>query len=113
MKLFLIPQNLFSFLYNLPSCVSFFDYCQIIKIGIEADYSYGTCIGFEIVFANISLIEFLIHHGSTLHYVCLMTGNVVVQIMIGLDTEVKKGAGHVSKAVEVDGDNTNREMALT
>lgn len=74
-----------------------------------------TYTGFEIVFTGIFLIKDLINYNSIVDYAYFVARKVIVETIIGLDTNVfimKKGAGLILKTVEIDGDNINRKMAL-
>lgn len=55
----------------------------------------------------------MINCNSIVDYIHLVTKKVLIEIMIGLDTKVKKGAYLVLKVVKVDKNNINREMVLS
>lgn len=77
--------------------------------------SHRTCADFRIVFIGNFVIKNLIDCNNTVDYIRFMTGKIIVENVITLDAEIfaiKKGVNLVLEAVEVNGNDTQKKIAL-
>lgn len=70
---------------------------------------------FRIIYTGIFVTKDLIHYDNSIDYTLLVTENITIKMIIGLDIglfAVKLFAGLILKAVKIDKDDMHKEIVL-